>query len=344
MKLLLGKSRALGDAVLLTSTLEAIHKTAKEIELSLLVPSAYSEVYKNYPYLKNIYFSDDPFIKNLWNIRKEKFDYFFQLHASPSQKLLVLASGAKKKKLHYQNNETEQAYGKHPNALEWDRFFLKQELGLDLPFIEPKLLFSEEEKKEAQKFWQAYDVNQEGILFLGIGASRDTKRWPMEYFAEFADLVRNRLGFKIAFVIGPNEEEEKFGAELLNHLRVRGLRPVLDGKGDFIHLVGLSVRKLASILSGVRAYVGNDSGPKHIALASGVRTFTFFGPEDPIEWHPYDRKKHPVFFIENLTCRVEDNGRWCGISHCEIEKHRCMRYLRPQDVFQFFVEGLNKAE
>jgi ADP-heptose:LPS heptosyltransferase len=38
------------------------------------------------------------------------------------------------------------------------------------------------------------------------------------------------------------------------------------------------------------AAIGNDSGPRHIAAASGARTLTLFGPEGLREWQPYRRE------------------------------------------------------
>lgn len=41
--------------------------------------------------------------------------------------------------------------------------------------------------------------------------------------------------------------------------------------------------------SGLAGYcIGNDSGPRHIAAASGAKTLTLFGPEATREWHPYN--------------------------------------------------------
>ena len=141
-----------------------------------------------------------------------------------------------------------------------------------------------------------------------------------------------------AIVTGPGEAEERFSAQVLDHLRARGLRALgAGGKGDFAHAAGLGVRRLACALSAVRCYVGNDSGPKHLAVAVGVPTFTFFGPEDPGEWHPYPRAAHPVFFRPGLDCRREDNGRWCGLEECNLQgaaRHRCMEELDPLDVVE----------
>jgi ADP-heptose:LPS heptosyltransferase len=45
------------------------------------------------------------------------------------------------------------------------------------------------------------------------------------------------------------------------------------------------VEMMAELLS-ARAFVGNDSGPGHLAGVLGVPTLTLFGPTDPARWKP----------------------------------------------------------
>ena len=47
-----------------------------------------------------------------------------------------------------------------------------------------------------------------------------------------------------------------------------------------------SLREIAALLSLVRATVGNDSGPSHLAAAVGCPTVAVFGPTDPAVWAP----------------------------------------------------------
>lgn len=335
MKFLLAKRRAMGDTVLLSATVDSLQKAIPAAEISVLVPGAFRSLLEAHPSIRRIFSYEDGFWPLLQSIRAQHFDYFLQLHASPNTRWLGWLSGARQVRFHFQNKATEQAYGKHPNALEWDIFFLRSVLGREIPFSQaPKVYFRPEEQSE--DLWaKRWKIPGQRVVFLGLGASRSTKRWPVAHFARLAELFRERLDLIPAFVTGPGEEEMLFSGEVLDQLRAKALRPIPEGggKGDFIHVPSLGLRDLARALSLVRAYVGNDSGPKHLAAAVGVPTFTFFGPEDPVEWHPYDRAQHPVFFQEGLACRAEDNGRWCGIAECITEKHRCMQALDPLDAF-----------
>src|SRR5690606_32730203 len=100
---------------------------------------------------------------------------------------------------------------------------------------------------------------------------------------------------------------------------------------------GLPLRQLASVLRHCALFCGNDSGPKHIAVAVETPTVTVLGPEHPFEWHPYPRERHSYLFIESLACRKDaDPGMpaWCGLDVCVEERHRCMRDIGVEQVLQ----------
>ena len=42
-----------------------------------------------------------------------------------------------------------------------------------------------------------------------------------------------------------------------------------------------------SLISGAELFVGNDSGPAHIAAAFGIPTTVIFGASDPAIWGPW---------------------------------------------------------
>lgn len=342
MKILVVKRRALGDTVLLSSTLELLQERFPGAEITALVPSAFQSVLLGNPHLKNLWGLEEPFLPLLAKIRRERFDLLFQLHLSQRVRWISWLGGAKKVFTQMQDKATQDAYGFHPNALDWDRLFLEKTFPTSSKSggsPVPKIYLNEYEKQEGKAIWNQLKLSPEKVLFLGLGASRSTKRWLPRHFARLAELARDRLGLQPVFAVGPGEAEEQFASRVIDELRLKGFRSAPSSKIDadcFGHLAGLSLRELAKALSAVKAYVGNDSGPKHLAVALGIPTVTVFGPEDPMEWHPYDTEKHPYFFLPNLSCRAEDGGRWCGVQICDettSEKHRCMDGIDPLEVY-----------
>ncbi|MGB2337211.1 MAG: glycosyltransferase family 9 protein, partial [Alcanivorax sp.] len=48
----------------------------------------------------------------------------------------------------------------------------------------------------------------------------------------------------------------------------------------------LTLSELISLLQHSQGYVGNDSGPMHLAAACGIPVVALFGPTDEHIWHP----------------------------------------------------------
>jgi heptosyltransferase-2 len=170
------------------------------------------------------------------------------------------------------------------------------------------------------------------VLGIGLGSSRPTKCWAIERYAEVAVRWCRETGGSVVAFSGPGES-----ARGLGFLRAADevLRRATFASGDERILVRarlgleaeLDLRALASVLSRCSVFLGNDSGPRHLAVACGVPTVTLFGPEDPFEWHPYPKERHPRFFVESLACRKDgDPGMppWCSLDVCVKEAHRCM--------------------
>jgi heptosyltransferase-3 len=82
-------------------------------------------------------------------------------------------------------------------------------------------------------------------------------------------------------------------ADLLVRLRAEAHQVVVSaGPADTwvgraaVVAADLPLERLAALLARARAFVGNDSGPTHLAAALGCPTVALFGPTDPAVWAP----------------------------------------------------------
>ena len=105
------------------------------------------------------------------------------------------------------------------------------------------------------------------------------KCWPIDSFVRVADLLVEH-GWRVAFVIGPAEQERMSPAA----------RSMLADR--FTVLAGLSLPELLAAMSAADVFLGNDSGPSHLAAALGRPTVALFGPTDPAVWAPRGRRVH----------------------------------------------------
>jgi heptosyltransferase-2 len=94
-----------------------------------------------------------------------------------------------------------------------------------------------------------------------------------------------------------------------------------------------TVSELMSFINQAGVFIGNDSGPGHLAASCGVPTFTVFGPQLP-EWFA---PLHPAAaWLEGKACPY----RPCS-DYCRFERPRCLWNLSEEEVWpnvEAFVE------
>jgi heptosyltransferase-2 len=134
-------------------------------------------------------------------------------------------------------------------------------------------------------------------VVIHTGAARAFCIWPLEHFQQILTRLRAQH-YSVRVLCDPAQ-------------RVQWHRLGEDGV-----LTPSSVAELIPLLEDAGVFLGNDSGPGHLAALCGVPTFTLFGPHFPEGWAPL----HPE--------AAWTPGRPCPHKPCEtrcqIGVHRCM--------------------
>jgi ADP-heptose:LPS heptosyltransferase len=147
---------------------------------------------------------------------------------------------------------------------------------------------------------------------FGVGAKRPAKMWKNEKFIELGkELIIKGYGI----VVFCSKKEANDGARIVD---------VLGDKAKLFD--GLDFPELARALKRVSLFVGNDSGLRHMAAALNVKTVTLFGPEDPVEWHPYLEKDGHIAVMHRLDCVN------CAENDCPKGSHECMELITVDEV------------
>lgn len=157
-----------------------------------------------------------------------------------------------------------------------------------------------------------------GYLCIAPGASRASKRWPTERYAEL-----------VAALTADGERVVVTGTEA-----ERPLAAALSGAIDLCGRTDLAT--LASVLAGARLFVGNDSGTGHLAAAVGTPVVALFGPTAPQQGYTPYGAEHRAAQIE-LDCRPCHHT---GPRRCPLAHHRCLRDLAVDDVLAIVRERL----
>jgi len=108
-----------------------------------------------------------------------------------------------------------------------------------------------------------YIVFADTALRFGSG-DWDAKRWP--HYAELAKKIQKKMpGVKVIMVGNQEDKEEAEDTEWPDNV-------ILDFMG------AINIPQLASLIKMSQFFVGNDTGPTHIAAAVGAKTYAIFGP------------------------------------------------------------------
>lgn len=118
-------------------------------------------------------------------------------------------------------------------------------------------------------------------------AAAPEKTWPADRFVAVGEHLARRWGIEPVFIGGQEDEFAPFRR--------------------FRTLVGAPLGEVKDLIAGASFFVGNDSGPAHMAAALGVPVAVIFGASDPRIWGPW-------------RCRSEVLAASDGIARVRLEE------------------------
>ena len=139
-----------------------------------------------------------------------------------------------------------------------------------------------------------------------------TRQWPPERFAQIGKYLQSELGFLPLYQSGPGEASVLDAVE-----RAAGT--------SILRLQDASVGQLAAVLAGARLFVGNDSGPAHMAVALGRPSAVIFGSISTKIWGPWP-PGGPGRYVQNPLDCIPCPG------------YHCHRFQQPQCILSITVE------
>ena len=245
--------RSLGDCVLTTPALALLKAHRPDLEIHVVVEPRFAGV-----------FEDNPDISAVCE-RVPPADLVLNLHGGTRSMWLTLGSGARHRAGFAHHRYSFLYTHRIPTA--------QAILGVDRPVHTAEHLAS-------AMFWLGVPAsgiprarliargkpNLPPYAVLHPFASAPEKAWPLENFVSVATRLRAQ-GLQPVIVAGPADDDSPFDA--------------------FEVYRNASLREVKNLMSGAALFLGNDSGPAHIAAAFGVPVVVLFGPSNPVTWSPW---------------------------------------------------------
>jgi ADP-heptose:LPS heptosyltransferase len=145
------------------------------------------------------------------------------------------------------------------------------------------------------------------FILIHSGAAQSVRVWPLERFQFLAKKLR-ALDYSVKIICDSNQEKW-----WQNHGEPNVVAPK-------------NISSLLELFHQSALFIGNDSGPGHLAAVSGVPTFSIFGPQVPELFIPL----HPeAEWIEGKFCPHKP----CS-DYCRFPAPHCILNLTEAEVFE----------
>ncbi len=327
-RILVVKLDHIGDVLLATPVFSNLRKAYPEAEIHALTGSWSRIILESHPDVNRVLEynshkfcrSGDPTslrktIRLYRALRQSKYDLLIELRGDWRLVVFALLGFTTRRinraSLQLANKLGFRSFsGKHETLRNLD--VLKQ-AGIPTPIQNTIFSVKAEDQKWSVDFLKSHQIDGEcPIIAIHPGSPIQRKRWLTERYAELADWLITQKRAKILFV-GVKDE-----ISIINEIQGQMY-------GESVNIAGeTTVPQLASILFKCNMFIGNDSGPMHLAAAVGTYTIGLFGPGDPERFGPVGEKCWTI--RKKLDCPP------CPGKVCKFDSDGCMTMIQVADV------------
>ena len=328
-RILVIKLDHLGDVLLATPVFSNLRRAYPNAELHALTGAWSRVVLEKHPDVNNVVEYNSPAFcrtgqptslretfKLYRQLRRQKYDLIVELRSDwrtvwfaflrLTPKRLSRAALQVANKLGF-----AQFSGTHETTRNLD---VLRQAGIPTPVQTAIFSVTTEDKKWASDFLATYQIDrQHPLIAIHPGSPIALKRWMPERYAELADWLIAQKRAQILYV--GVKDEIPIITEIQALMR-----------GESINIAGkTTLTQLASILPTCNVFIGNDSGPMHLAAAVGTQTIGLYGPGDPTRFGPAGAKCQTIQRKSDCPCLGPV---------CRYGKSGCMSEIQVADVIQ----------
>jgi ADP-heptose:LPS heptosyltransferase len=186
--------------------------------------------------------------------------------------------------------------------------------------VSPTLYYSDVDTAKVREFLTGNGIGRFAVIHAG--ARRKLRQWNPDRFALAAQYLHEQHGLEIIFA-GSEQDREDIGL-IRSYLHFN----TFDFTGGF------SLSQFSCLCSMASFYLGNESGPMHIASAFEVPLIGLFGPGVPYVFYPRSKDSAVLHII--LSCNP------CDQVHCVHPENPCISRIDTTEVLKKIDEILHK--
>lgn len=305
--ILIVKWDEIGDMALSTHVFELLRKRFPKAEMHLICKPFVKGLLEADPNLNFIHTSLDAF--------NRRFDLVLELRGTWGSLFKSLvhmpANRASRASVRFKNR------GKQLHEISTNLEVIRPFLGQMDETPGPHLYFSKDDQQKVEFFLKENGIDKFAIIHAG--ARRQLRQWPLERFALAVEYLHRK--YKLDIVFAGTEEDESAIDSITSDL----------GFKTYKFTRGFSLSQFSCLCSKASVYLGNESGPLHIASAFGVPMVALFGPGVKDVFYPLNKRAIVLHHV--LECNP------CDQIHCVYPENPCIARIQVNDV----LEALDKV-
>jgi lipopolysaccharide heptosyltransferase II len=328
-KFLIIQPSRIGDIIFSIPILPAIKKKYPNSTISWVVDKRCFDILKDNVYLDDIIIWDKKNIsisyykKIFKQLRRNKFDVSIDLHGLAKSAMFVKFANARFKLASistYGMKELSWLFSKKIKSQKTchcvdSNFKVAEYLGCDYEINFPIVVKNYSYQNMIKKL-SIFNVNLKKIIGIHIGGGWISRRWEYNKFSVLSKKIKFELGADVVIVggeVGGTSEYE------INK------KVIMESGFSIINMINkFSLNELCAFLKVCKVFVGNDSGPIHIASALNTHVVAILGPTNSLRTGPYGNKSKVIqHYIDCQPCR----NRNC-------KKVKCMESITVNEVFE----------
>jgi len=348
--ILITKYFGLGSLLFATPMIRAIRQKFPRSRITLLTFSGNRPLLDLFEDIDDVFelrtenffiFSKDLF-RVLCQIWREKIDIVFDLEFfSKFSTMVAYLSGARVRVGYYMRHMwrgellTHQVYYNCYKHISEVFLALARSVGADTDNLNIAPLHLDNQKKKNS--WLkliGYGIKEsDRLVSVNVNASELCleRKWPAEDFITLVTLLATKYT-DIKFIFIGSRIEKGYVDNIFNQLSPKCR--------NVINLTGQSrLEDLIVLLGNSLLFIGNDSGPLHLAEALNTPTVSFFGPETPSLYGP--RGREHIVFYKGLYCSPCLNIYNVKTAMCG-GNNKCMQAITVEEVVDAVCRQLDK--
>ena len=287
-KILVIRTDRIGDVVLSTPAFHALRHHFPEAYMACLVALYTRDLVEGNPVFNEVYTYDRKILRRplrlarfIAGLRRSGFDTAVVLNYAPDAILLAYLSGAPVRvgtripgfgrflteSISYQDRDLA---GRHEVECVLD---VLRNIGIDADGKDLYIPLSEKGESFAARFMADNGLDRRQLVAMHPGSRLPRMRWNRMGFARVADTLIREMDVQVILIQGPGEEG------LISDIVSSMLeKPLLTPQG-------IGIAELVSLLKRCSLFIGNSTGPMHLAAGLTIPVVALFGNARPMESH-----------------------------------------------------------